>query len=74
MNHLYFIINKINGYIKESIRNIYLTLVLTDESKDTLKTYEKLWNRIIDLIRSKTDNSNNYDEKYMKIKFNSDDD
>ena len=74
MNHLYFIINKINGYIKESIRNIYLTLVLTDESKDTLKTYEKLWNIIIDLIRSKTDNSNNYDEKYMKIKFNSDDD
>ena len=74
MNHLYFIINKINGYIKESIRNIYLTLVLSDESKDTLKTYEKLWNRIIDLIRSKTDNSNNYDEKYMKIKFNSDDD
>ena len=74
MNHLYFIINKINGHIKESIRNIYLTLVLTDESKDTLKTYEKLWNRIIDLIRSKTDNSNNYDEKYMKIKFNSDDD
>ena len=74
MNHLYFIINKINGYIKESIRNIYLTLVLPDESKDTLKTYEKLWNRIIDLIRSKTDNSNNYDEKYMKIKFNSDDD
>ena len=74
MNHLYFIINKINGYIKESIRNIYLTLVLTDKGKDTLKTYEKLWNRIIDLIRSKTDNSNNYDEKYMKIKFNSDDD
>ena len=61
------------GTLKKALE-IYLTLVLTDESKDTLKTYEKLWNRIIDLIRSKTDNSNNYDEKYMKIKFNSDDD
>ena len=27
-----------------------------------------------DLIRSKTNNSSNYDEKYMKFKFNSDDD
>ena len=27
-----------------------------------------------DLIRSITNNSENYDEKYMKIKFNSDDD
>ena len=27
-----------------------------------------------DLIRSITNNSDNYDEKYMKIKFNSDDD
>ena len=26
-----------------------------------------------DLIRSTTKNSNDYDEKYMKIKFNSDD-
>ena len=29
----------------------YLTLVSTDESKDTLKTYEKLWAKIKDLIR-----------------------
>ena len=42
-----------------------MTLVPTDESKNTL---------IRDLIRSKTDNSDNYDEKYMRIKFNSDDD
>ena len=42
-----------------------MTLVPTDESKNTL---------VRDLIRSKTDNSDNYDEKYMRIKFNSDDD
>ena len=29
--------------------------------------------KIGDLIRSVTKNSDNYDEKYMKIKFNSDD-
>ena len=36
----------------------------TDESKDT-KTYEGLWSKIRDLI-----NSDKYDEKYTKIKFN----
>ena len=49
-------------------------LVPTDESKGTLKKYRKLRNKIRDLIRLITKNSDNYDEKYMKIKFNSDDD
>ena len=35
---------------------------------------EKLWIKIRDWIRSATKNWDNYDEKYMKIKFNSDDD
>ena len=51
-----------------------MTLVPTDESKDTLKMYELLWNKIRDLIRSITNNLDDYDEKYMKIKFNLDDD
>ena len=37
INHLYLIINKINGYIEERNGNKYLTLVSTDESKNTLK-------------------------------------
>ena len=37
VNHLYLIINKMIGYIEESNRNKYLTLVSTEESKDTLK-------------------------------------
>ena len=45
----------------------------TEESKDIPKKYEELWTKIRDLIRSKTNNSDNYDEKYMKIKLNSDD-
>ena len=38
-----------------------------------IKEYEKLWNKIRDLIKLITKNSEDYDEKYMKIKFNSDD-
>ena len=44
-----------------------MKLVLTNESK------EKLWNKIKDLIRSITKSSDDYDEKYLKIKSNSDD-
>ena len=70
---IYLIINKINAYIERNNGNQYLTLVPADEGKDTLKNYQELWNKIKYLIRSITNNSNNFDEKYMKIKFNSDD-
>ena len=43
------------------------------KAKNKYKKYEELWNKIIDLIRGITKNSDDYDEKYMKIKFNSDD-
>ena len=51
-----------------------MTLVPTDESKDTLKEHQELWDQIRDLTRSITNYSDNYYEKHMKIKFNSDDD
>ena len=35
---------------------------------------EKLWTKRKDLIRSKTDNSDYYHEKYIKIKFESNND
>ena len=44
-NLLYLIINKINRYIDEINGNKYLTLVPTNESKDILKKYEKLWTK-----------------------------
>ena len=50
-----------------------MALVLTDKIKAILKTYEKLWTKVKSLIRSISNNSNNYDEEYMKIKFDSDD-
>ena len=50
-----------------------MTLVPTNESKEKVKIYEELWSKIKGLIRSITKKSDDYDEKYMKIKFNSDD-
>ena len=62
-----------NGYFKEINGNKYLTLVRTNESKEKSKNNEKIWSKTTDLIRSVTQNWDGYDEKYMKIKFNSDD-
>ena len=44
-----------------------------NESKEKIKKHEELWNKIKDLIRSITKNSDDYYEKYMKIKFDLDD-
>ena len=38
-----------------------------------LKERVKLWSKIRDLIRPATKNTDDYDEKYMKIKFDLDD-
>ena len=46
-----------------------LTLVSTDKNKDTLKKYSELWDKIKHLIKSTTNTSSHYDEKYMKINF-----
>ena len=48
-------------------------LVPTDESKEIVKKFEELWNKIRDLARSITNSSNDCDKQYMKIKFNLDD-
>ena len=73
VNPLYLIFGKVNGYFEEINGNKYLTLVPTNKSKEKLKIYREPWSKITDLIRSITKNSDDYDEKYMKIKFNSDD-
>ena len=51
-----------------------MAVVPTNESKDTLKKNEELRNKIRDFIISITNNSGNYGEDFMKIKFNSDND
>ena len=75
VNPLYHIFRYVNGYFEEINGNKYLTLTPTNASKEKIKKYEKLWIKIRDLIRSITKTSDDYDcdEKYIKIKFDSDD-
>ena len=60
-------------YIAENNENEYLTLIPTDEIKDTLKKYE-IWNKVKNIFTSTSNNSDDFDEKRVKIKFHSDDD
>ena len=73
VNPLYLIFNKGNVYFEEINRNKYLTLVPTNENNEKIKKYEELWIKIRNLIMLIAKNSDNYDEKYVKINFNSDD-
>ena len=57
-----------NGHFEEINKNKYLTLGPTSKSKELIKKYEKLWIKISDLFRSKTKHSDDYHEKYMRIK------
>ena len=60
------ILNKIN-------KSKYLTPVPTNERKEKLKNDEQLQSKLRDLIQSITKKSDDYNEKYMKIKLNLDD-
>ena len=67
VNPLYLIFIYVNGYFEEINGHKYLTLGPTNKSKEKIKKIEELWSKIRDK------NSDDYYEKYMKIKFNSDD-
>ena len=74
VNPSYLIFGKPNGFFEGINKNKYLTLVPANERKEKKKKYEERWTKIWDLTRSIIKNSDDYDENYMKIKFNSDDD
>ena len=50
-----------------------MTLVPTNESEEIVTKYEELWSKIWYLIKLITKSSDDYNEKYMKIKSYSDD-
>ena len=62
---MYLIFYDLNGYFEEINENKYPTLVPINESKEKIKKYEELWIKIRDLIRSITNNADDYDEKYI---------
>ena len=72
-NPLYLIFSKVNRYFEKIDKNMYLALVPSNESKEIIQKYGEMWSKIRDLIRSITKNSDDYDEKYMKITFDLDD-
>ena len=43
------------------------------KAKEKIKKYKELWIKIRDLIKAVTEKSDDYDEKYMRIKFDTDD-
>ena len=61
-----------SGHFKEINGSKYLTSIPANESKEKIKKYEELWSKTRYLIISITKNSDDYDEKDMKVKFNSD--
>ena len=73
VNFLYLIIDKVDGYIEEKYGNKYLIFASTDKNKEVWTKYTELWDRIWSQIIKISDKSGDYDEKYIKIKFNSDD-
>ena len=72
VNSLYLIIGKVDGYTEEKNRNKYISLVSTDTNKEVLIKFTKIWNRVKILIKKLNDKPGDYDEKYIKNKFNSD--
>ena len=67
------IISTVDGYIEEKNGNKYLNLVSTDKNKEELIKYTELWDKIEYLIKKIYNKPSDYGEKYMKIKYNSDD-
>ena len=61
------------GTLGESNGNKYLIFVNTDKNKEVLTKYTEYCDKIKDLIKTINDKPGDYEEKYMKIKFISDD-
>ena len=73
VNPLYLMFNKMNGCFEEINGNKYLTLIPTNESEGKIKKYEEQWIKTSDYVKSVTKKSDGYDEKHMRIKFDTDD-
>ena len=71
---LYLIINDVDVYIEENDKNKYLSFASTNDNKEVLKKYIKLWDEVKYHIQTINDDEfSEYGKDYMKIKFDSDD-
>ena len=73
VNPLYLIINKIKGHFEEVDGDKYL--IINSENGDIMQKYQEVFNGIKEIIKKINDYNQpiKYDDNYMKIKFNADD-
>ena len=66
-------INRIKGHFEEKDGDKYL--IISPENDDTIQKYQEVFNRLKENIKKINDYSQpiKYDDDYMKIKFNTDD-
>ena len=73
VNPLYLCVDHANGYIEGINGNKYSIFDSTDENKKLLKKYNDVWNGIRDKIKKVSSGKCDYENGYLKIRFNSDD-
>ena len=69
---MYLINGKVDGHIEEKNGSKYLVCDSTDENKEVLKKYTKLWNGIKNEIEINSGKKGEYSKDFMKIKFDAD--
>ena len=74
VNPLYLTITHASGYIEEKGVNKYLVFDSIDENKELLKKYNDVFNGIMGKIKEVSNDECDYENDYMKIKLNSDND
>ena len=73
VNPLYLMINRIKDRFEEVDGNKYL--IISSENGDIMQKYQEVFDGIKEIIKKINDYNQpiNYDDNYMKIKFNTDD-
>ena len=73
VNPPYLMINRIKGHFEEVDR--YKYLIINSESGDIMQKFQEVFDGIKEIIKKINDHSQpiKYDDNYMKIKFNTDD-
>ena len=73
VNPLYLIINRIKGHFQEVDGDKYL--IINSENGDIMQKYQDVFNGIKEIIKKINDYKQpiKYDDNYLKIKFNKDD-
>ena len=73
VNPLYLMINRIKGHFEEKDGDKYL--IISSENGDIMQKYQEVFDRVKEIIKRINDYSYpiKYDDNYMKIKFNTND-